>query len=101
MPLSAGIATGAGCASGSIISDLTSDYVIKQLKINNQLMNASTMAVKVGVGAVASAGVLLVGGLPRENLLNGALIGGASKLGGDYVADKLFDPINGMVGPIF
>lgn len=101
MNISSPLAVGAGVGSGSVISDLTSDYVIKQLKINNQLMNTSTMAVKVAVSAGASAGVLIFGGLPKENVVNALLIGSASKLGGDYVAEKLFSPTEGLIGMIF
>lgn len=101
MDISAPFATGLGCGVGSVISDLTSEYAIQKLNISNQLMSGSTLAVKAGIGAIASAGVLYGGGLPSESLVTALLVGGGSKLGGDYVSEKLFDPAKGIIGMPF
>ena len=93
-------ATGLGCGAGSVVSDLTSELVIKKLNISNQLMNVSTLAVQCGVGAVASTGVLYLGGLPAQNMVPAMLLGAGSKLGGDYACTKLFDPKLGLI-PLF
>ena len=89
MPMSASMANGIGCGFGSVVSDLTSEYVIKNLAITNQMVNGSTMAVKAGVGAVSSAGALYFGGMPSEGIPIALMIGGASKLGGDYLNENI------------
>ena len=89
MPMSASMANGIGCASGSLVSDLTSDYVIKNLAITNQMMNGATMATKISIGAVSSAGLLYFGGMPSEGIPTALIIGGASKLGGDYANENI------------
>ena len=86
----ASMANAIGCGVGSVVSDLTSDYVIKKIGANNQVMNGSVMATKIGVGAVSSAGVLYFGGMPGEGIPTALMIGGASKLGGDYAQENVF-----------
>lgn len=91
------LATGAGCAVGSVVSDFTSEMVIKRMGANNQIMNGSTLAVQVGIGGVASSAVLFAGGLPSTDLPRAFIIGAGSKLGGDYANAKLFDPRTGFI----
>jgi hypothetical protein len=98
--MSAPIATGLGCGVGSIVSDLGSKYVIGKLGINDQLMNGSVLATQVGVGALASSVVLYAGGLPSSGIPSALAIGAGSKLGGDYVNQKVFNPVTGFL-PIF
>lgn len=97
MPMNSSIAVGLGCGAGSIISDLTSDMVIKRLGVSNQVMNGSVLATKAGVGALSSAGVLYFGGAPAESMIRAMAIGAGSKLGGDYAYDKVFSPVNGFI----
>lgn len=101
MSVPANIASAAGCAVGSIVSDLTSEMVIRRLGLNNQIQNLSIMGVEAGVGGAASAGVLYLGGMPSTGLIGATVIGAASKLGGNYANQKLFDPREGIIGPIF
>lgn len=100
MNVPANIATGAGCAVGSVASDMLSEYVIKKLNVSNQIMNGSTMLVKGGVGGLASAGVLYFGGLPSSSIPTALVFGAGAKLGGDYVNEKVFDPRTGFI-PLF
>lgn len=97
MSLSSPVATGIGCGVGSVISDLTSEMVIKKLMLNNQLVNGSTLAVKAGLGGVASAAVLYGGGVPMSAIGTAFVVGAGSKLGGDYANEKLFDPVKGFI----
>ena len=99
--MSAHWAAALGCAVGSVVSDLTSEMVIKRFAINNQIINSSTLAVSAGTCGAASAAVLYFGGLPAQSVPKGFLLGACAKLGGDYSNDKLFSPINGIVGPIW
>lgn len=99
--VSAPVAVGAGVAVGSVISDLTSEMVIKRLGMTNQIVNGSTLAVQAGVAGLASSGVLYLGGAPLQNMPVAFGVGLASKLGGDYAQDKLFDPRNGIIGAVF
>lgn len=92
------VAAALGCAAGSVVSDLTSEMVIKRFAINNQIINSSTLAVQAGVCGAASAGVMYFGGLPTQNLPMAFGLGAASKLSGDYLNYKVFDPVNGIVG---
>ncbi len=101
MSIGAPYATALGCGVGSVVSDLTSDYVIQKLKINNQMMNGSTLLTKAAVGGGAAASVLYLGGMPPQNISSGFIIGGGSKLGGDYANEMLFSPTKGIIGPIF
>src|SRR4051794_3877133 len=82
--MSAPIATGVGCGIGSVVSDMTSEYVIKQLKINDQIMNGASLATKAAVGGAASTAILYFGGLPSESMSTAFLVGSASKIAGDY-----------------
>lgn len=97
MPMNSSIAVGLGCGVGSVVSDMASEMVIKKLGVSNQVMNGSTLAVQAGVGGLASAGVLYMGGAPFENMPMALAIGAGSKLGGDYVQQKVFDPRTGFL----
>lgn len=101
MSLPANISVGMGCAVGSVVSDLSSDMIIKRLAVTNQVMNGSTIAIQAGVGGLASGAVLYFGGAPMQNLPVAVGLGAVSKLGGDYIQVKLFDPRDGIIGPIF
>lgn len=98
--MSASLATGLGCGVGSITSDLGSKYVIGKLGINDQLMNGGVLATQVGIGALASSAVLYAGGMPASGLTGALAIGAGSKLAGDYVNMKVFNPATGFL-PIF
>ena len=98
--MSAPLATGLGCGVGSIASDLGSEYIIKKLNINNQLMNGSVLATKVAVGGIASSAVLYAGGMPSTGLTGALAIGAGAKLGGDYANQLIFNPSTGFL-PIF
>lgn len=100
MEISAPVATGLGCAAGSVVSDLTSEMIIKRLGVNNQIMNGATMAVNIGVAGGASGFVLYLGGLPVQNMIPSVALGAASKLAADYIVFKAFDPRDGIIGPI-
>lgn len=101
MSVSAPFASGLGCGVGSVISDLTHELVIKRLGITNQMMNSASLGVQVGIGGVASAGVLYFGGLPVQNVLPAVALGAGSKLAGDYLNYKVFDPRDGILGAVF
>lgn len=90
MAVSSPIAVGLGCGVGSVVSDLSSDMVIKRLGVSNQVMNGSILATQAGVGALSSALVLKFSGLSMEGMPMALAIGAGSKLGGDYVNDKAF-----------
>lgn len=100
MSVSSPVAVGVGCGIGSVVSDLTSEYVIKKIGVNDQIVNGSTLAVQAGVGGTASAAALYFGGLPFESIPSAFILGAGSKLGGDYVNKKVFDPITGFI-PLF
>lgn len=94
------VAVGLGCGAGSIVSDLTSEMVIKKIGASNQVMNFSTLGVQVGVGGASSALVLYFGGVPVQNLPMAFAVGSLSKLGGGYTYDKILDSRTGIL-PIF
>lgn len=100
MEISAPIATGLGCAVGSVVSDLTSEVIIKRLGVTNQIMNGASMAVNVSVAGASSGIVLYLGGLPVQNMIPSIALGSVSKLGGDYANEKLFSARDGILGPI-
>ncbi len=81
-------------------NDLGSKYVIGNLGINDQLMNGGVLATQVGVGALVSSAVLYAGGMPASGLTGAIAIGAGSKLAGDYVNMKVFNPSTGFL-PIF
>lgn len=99
--MSAPIASGLGCAAGSAVSDVFSDQVIKRFAITNQIVNSSTLAVQAGVCGGASAGIMYFGGLPTQSIPKAFALGAGSKLAGDYANFKVFDPVNGIIGPVF
>lgn len=95
MPLDVSIATGLATGVGSVASDLGSEYVLKKMGLSNQLFNGSSTAVKAGVcGAVSTATLLLAG---SENYVGPFILGAGSKMGGDAVYDRVFDPRTGFM----
>ena len=98
---SAPVAAGLACGVGSIASDLGSEMVIKKLGMTNQFVNSSTALVQASVGGISSSAVLYAGGMPASGLISAVVVGAAAKFGGDYINFKAFDPINGLLGPIF
>lgn len=101
MEMNAPLATGIGCAMGSVVSDYTSDLLIKRMGLTNQIMNGATMGVNVGLAGFGSGFVLYMGGLPMQNIPQAVILGGASKLSADYANEKLFSVKDGIFGPIF
>lgn len=93
-------ATGVSCSAGSVVSDLTSDMIIKRMGVSSQIMNGANLATQVSVSGGATAAVLWAGGMPASNIPVGFAIGAGSKLGGDYVNQKVFDPKTGFI-PLF
>ncbi len=102
MEVSTPVANGLACGAGSIVSDVSSDLVIRKLNISNQLANGSTFAVKASVGGAASAAVLYLGGIPASasNIALSFGIGAGAKMAGDYAYDIGFDPVRGFI-PLF
>ena len=100
MELNAPVATGVSVGASSVVSDLSADLVIKKLGLNNQIQNASILAVQAGLAGGASAGILYLSGMPASGITTAVAIGAGSKLGGDWAQIKLFDPKNGVIGAI-
>lgn len=98
--ISAALANGGTCAIGSVVSDLTAQYVIKRLGINDQLMNGSILAVETGICGLSSTALFYFGGLELQDAPIAFAIGAGSKLGGDYLNEKIFDPRTGFL-PLF
>jgi len=97
MQLNASVAIGIAGAAGSVTSDLFSGLVIQKLGLNTQLSNGASLAVQTGVGSVTAAAALYFGGgLPSEMLLQALGVGAVGKLGGDWLAYKAFDSIDGV-----
>lgn len=103
MDVPAPVAIGLATAVGSVASDLGSEYVIKRLGMTNQFINSSTALTQSAVCGGATALTLWAGGLPANinSMMTAGLVGTGAKFGGDYANDKLFSPVNGIIGPIF
>lgn len=98
--ISPSIASGIAVGVGSVASDMLSENVIEKMNLPQNVVSTEEMLIRVGVGGAASAVVMSFAGIPSENLLKAALLGGASKLGGDYVFEKVLSPKTGML-PLF
>jgi len=102
MELSTAMANGLAVGLGSVGSDVFSEQVIRRLSLNNQIINGSTLAVQAGLCGGISSGLLYFGSnIPVGSLPLSFGLGAGSKLIGDYVDYKVFDPRNGIIGPIF
>lgn len=87
---SAGV-VGVAAAGGSIASDLLSDYVINSMDQSQGVRMAEGTAVKLGISG-ASTVLALKLGANVDPSLNGFLIGGGSKAGGDWLQAQV-DPL--------
>ena len=83
-PVMVGISTGIG----SFASDMVSESIIENMDLVQNVKTIEETAIRVGVCGLASSGVLYFSGVPVSNLPQTFLLGGASKLGGDYVYEK-------------
>ena len=98
--LNPSIVSGVAVGVGSIASDMLSENVIEKMNLPQNVQSTEEMLIRVGVGGAASAIVLSFAGVPSSNLLQAALLGGGSKLAGDYAYEKILSPKTGML-PIF
>ncbi len=98
--VSAVLANSSACAIGSVVSDLSSTYILRKIGMNDQLYNGSVLAVEAGVGGLASSLVLIGGGMPMSALPSAIGLGIGSKMAGNYLNDKVFNPIHGFI-PLF
>ncbi len=100
MDFSAPVVVAASCAAGSVVSDLTSEMIIKKIGVTNQIITGSSLAVEAGVCGAAASSVLYFGAnLPARGLITSFAIGAGSKFTGDFVDEKLFS-VRGII-PIF
>jgi hypothetical protein len=97
MPFNSAIVVGASVAAGSVVSDLTADYVINRLDENDGLKTIENTGIKV---AIAGGGTLL--GLKYlsnvEPSLNSFALGATSKVLGDGIYTG-YDPA--LLGMLF
>lgn len=100
MELDNSLITALGVGTGSIISDLTSEYVIKKLNVSNQIQNGSTVAVEVAISGGASSAILWAGGVPISSMPATFILGGGSALAGRYANERIFDGRTGFI-PLF
>ena len=98
--LNPSIVAGAAVAGGSIASDLLSENVIERMNLPQNVVTTEEMLIRTGVSGAASAVVLTMAGVPSANIWKAVLLGGASKLGGDYAYEKILSPKTGML-PLF
>ncbi len=94
------LANATGCAVGSVVSDMTSEFVLRKIGMNNQMLNGSVLAVQAGVGGIASSIILIGGGMPMSALPSAIALGIGSKMAGDWINDRVFNPIDGFI-PLF
>lgn len=98
MEMGQNIAVGVASGAGSVVSDLTSEYLIKKMGVSNQVMNGSVLATKAGVGALASSSVLWFAGvLPSEMIPISLAVGASAKVLGDTAYEKILDPRSGFL----
>ena len=88
VPAAIGVAT----ASGSLISDLSHDYLLPHINKNAKLTNIESALLQLSTSAAGTSGVLLLSGMPTNNIANAALLGAASSVVGDYVNSKFISP---------
>lgn len=100
MAINPAIVAGIAVGAGSVASDYLSENVIENMNLPQNIVTTEEMAIRVGICGAASAVALSFAGVPSANLLKAALLGGASKLGGDYVFEKVLSPKTGML-PLF
>lgn len=96
MSLSAPIVVGASVGVGSIISDLTSDYVINKMDESGSIKTLENTALKVGIsGAATLISLKTLSGIDPS--LNTFLVGATSKLAGDAVFQGYDNVLLGML----
>jgi hypothetical protein len=78
------IAAGFGAATGSVLSNLASDYVTDKLFDDSTIRTTERTVVGVGLAAGGSVlGLKYLSGLPPS--LDGAILGAGSYIGGEYL----------------
>ena len=101
MSLNPAIASGAGCALGSIGSDLLSNMVIERMSIPQNIKSAEEMAIRLGVCGLATTVALAVGSdIQSSAYPKTFLLGAGSKAGGDWLEEKVIGG-NQSIVPLF
>lgn len=95
IPMDVSLATGIATGIGSVASDLGSEMVLKRMGLNDQLFNGSSLAVKAGVCGAVSSTAMYLGG--SDNFVGPFILGAGSKMGGDWIYEKAFDPRTGFI----
>lgn len=81
---------GASGAVGSWVSDAFSDNIIRKLPNNAKWANAESLVIRLGLAGGATAmSMKLTTGLPNENIIQAAALGGGSKALGEWVNNNV------------
>ena len=99
MELPSSVVVGGSVAVGSIVGDYVAENIIDQMNLPQNIKSTEELLVRFGLSGTASTAVLMAGG-NDINLINGVLLGGVSKLGGDYVYQMVLSP-KGVIGPLW
>lgn len=84
------LAIGGAAALGSYTSDMYIDSAIQYLPQSQSFKNIESIATKVGLSGAATAIALkLLVNIPNENLFRAFVVGGGSKIVGDFTYDNL------------
>jgi len=84
-------------AGASMISDYAHDAIYPHLNTTEQkLSDVAAVAAGVGVSGVATAGILALTGVPKENLIPAVILGGGSYIAADYIESRFLEK-NGML----
>lgn len=100
MDINPALVVGASVAAGSIASDMLSENVIQKMNLPQNVVSTEELLIQFGLSGIAASVALSVAGVPTANLMKSFLLGGGSKLGGDYAYCMLLSPHHGMI-PIF
>jgi hypothetical protein len=97
MPLPASIVVGASVAAGSVVSDLSADYIINRLDENDGLKTIENTGIKIALaGGGTMLGLKYLSGIDPS--LNSFALGAGSKVIGDGIYTG-YDPA--LLGMLF
>jgi len=100
MDLNPALVSGLAIGVGSVASDLVSENVIQNMNLPQNIVSTEELLIQFGLSGIAASVALSLAGVPTANLMKSFLLGGGSKLGGDYAYCMLLSPHHGMI-PIF
>lgn len=91
MNVPAYIVIGAASAAGSVVGDITHEYLLPNIPQPEKLQRAESMAVDFGASGLAATLALKAAGMGNDQILKSTVFGGVTKLGTNYIYNNVLD----------